>query len=432
MLNRLTGCLLLLLMASSVNAENWPQWRGTNGTGISTESGIPLEWSKTKNVAWRLELPGPAGATPCVWGDRIFLTSAEGDDLVLLCISTDGKQLWKKTVATGNKNARVSEGNSASPSPSTDGKHVWVFFGTGDLACYDFNGEQQWSLNVQKRYGKFDIQFGITSTPVLHQDALYLQLTHGTMRGDYTVDKVIKLNKADGEEIWAVDRPTNAKFECKHSYASPFLYDDGKQKFLVAHGGDFTTGHDLKDGHELWRLAGLNGVSDINAGKYDSTFRFVASPGIANGTIIVPTAKRGPTIGLKINGNLTSEINADSNAIRWVCDKTCDVSIPLIVEDLVYFCRKDGRVFCLDLKTGEELYYERTHTSQHRSSPLFVDGHLIWCAKDGRCTVLKAGREFGVVAENDLNEPITASPIVANGTLYLRSYNALYAIRESK
>ena len=125
-----------------VRAEPWPQWRGARSDGISSEQGIPQSWSRTKNVAWRTPLPGRAGATPCVWGDRIYLTSNEGDDLVLLCVNAaDGEIRWKKKVCSGNQDARAGEGNSASPSPSTDGEHVWVFFGTGILACYSVAGD---------------------------------------------------------------------------------------------------------------------------------------------------------------------------------------------------------------------------------------------------------------------------------------------------
>ncbi|QDT33365.1 outer membrane protein assembly factor BamB family protein [Thalassoglobus polymorphus] len=425
--------ILTVCMLPAVSlAENWPQWRGPNGNSVSNETGIPVEWSKTKNVAWRLELPGSAGATPVVWEDQIFLTSAEGDDLVLMSVSTSGKELWKKKVATGNQDARSGEGNSASASPTTDGKHVWCFFGTGDLACYTVDGEEVWAYNVQEKYGRFSIQFGMTSTPILYKGDLYLQLIHGEMREDYTVGKVIKLDSKTGKEIWAVDRPSNATFECKHSYASPFVYDDGKQSFLVTHGADFTGGYSLEDGTELWRFEGLNGPSKYNPGKLDPTFRFVSSPGVVDGSIIIPTAKRGPTIALKVSDALSGNATEKEQVVRWAMDKTPDVSIPIVHEGLVYFFRKDGRVFCVDLKTGEELYYERTHTSQHRSTPIVVDGHLIFCAKDGFCTVLKTGRKFEIVAENEMSEPITASPVVSNGVLYLRTYEALYAIKAEK
>ena len=127
--------LALILFSSTALAENWPQWRGPTGNGLSNETGIATEWSQTKNVAWRLPLPGPAGATPVVWGEKIFLSTAiggeDGADLALMCVSTDGKKQWQVTVGNGNQRAREVEGNSASPTPVTDGKHVWVFFGTG-------------------------------------------------------------------------------------------------------------------------------------------------------------------------------------------------------------------------------------------------------------------------------------------------------------
>ena len=162
---------IAILLASTANAENWPQWRGAKSDGISTEKNIPTKWTKSENIAWRTPMPGQAGATPCIWDNRIYATSSDGSDLVLLCLNTtDGKILWKQKVGTGNQNARAGEGNSASPSPSTDGKHVWVFFGTGVLACYTKDGKEVWKFDVGDRFGKLDIQFGMTSTPVLDGD----------------------------------------------------------------------------------------------------------------------------------------------------------------------------------------------------------------------------------------------------------------------
>lgn len=436
-LNLLVFVLALLLSHQSLcnwaTAEDWPQWRGKQGNGISVEKSIATSWSQSENVVWRAPMPGQGGATPVIWGDRMFVTSADGDDLVLICLNVkNGAQLWRKKVGDGNRDARAGEGNSASPSPSTDGKHVWVFFSTGILACYDFNGNLAWRTDVGERFGKLDIQFGMTSTPVLDGDALYLQLIHGAMKqnNDSRTGKVIKLNKLTGQTIWEVDRITNVVFECKHSYASPFLYDDGDRRFLVVHGADCTTGHDLKSGKEIWRLAGLNGVTDINPGRHDPTFRFVASPGMTAGAIVVPTAKRGPTVAIKVNDELRGDITNNDALRMWVRPETPDVSIPLIVDDLVYLLHKDGRLQCVELETGKQVYFERTHTVQHRVSPLYADGHIYICGKDGVCTVLKAGREFEIVSQNKMGgEAITASPLVSDGTLYLRSYDAVYAIR---
>ncbi|MBL6714178.1 MAG: PQQ-binding-like beta-propeller repeat protein [Pirellulales bacterium] len=425
------------LQAGSVSAENarWPQWRGVAGDGIASEQSLPEHWSKSENVLWRTPLPGRAGATPCIWDDRIFLTSNEGDDLVLMCVArADGRVLWKKTVTSGNQDARSGEGNSASPSPSTDGEHVWAFFGTGILACYTCDGEEVWKFNVGDRFGKLDIQFGMTSTPVLDGDAVYLQLLHGPMRLDdqTRIGKVIRLEKNTGKTVWEFDRVTDAQFECKHSYASPFLYRDGTREFLVVHGADCITGHALDNGRELWRFGGLNGPNDLNPKQHDGTFRFVASPGIVPGTIVVPTAKAGPTVCLKVNDDLVGDCTGKTSVVRWVLPITPDVSIPLVSEGLVYLLHKDGKLQCVELESGEEVYFERTHTGQHRSSPLLADGRLYFGSNDGWVSIVKAGPEFELIESVDLGEQVSSSPIAVDNTLYIRSGDALYAIGQAK
>ena len=179
-LRRLVLVGLVLSICGSAQAENWPSWRGPTGNGLSSEKNLPTEWSSTKNVAWKVPLPGPAGASPVVWGDHVFLTSVnDAGELLLMAFDTSGKALWQQVVAKGNKTARGDEGNSASPSPVTDGAHVWTFMGDGTLGCYTTHGKEVWKINLQDRYGKFSIQFGMSSTPVLDEGVLYFQLIHG-------------------------------------------------------------------------------------------------------------------------------------------------------------------------------------------------------------------------------------------------------------
>jgi len=210
-------CLIPLTLAGTVRAENWPQWRGPSGDGISKETNLLAHWSATENLAWTLPLPGMGGSTPAIWGERIFLTSEDGDELVLLCVSTQGEELWKRKLGTGRFRARVNEGNFASASPSTDGKHVWAFVGSGDFACFTLDGKEVWKFNAQERYGKFKIQFGMHSTPVLYGDRLYMQLIHSG--GAW----VIALDKNSGETVWKVARQSvshHARQRLRHR-ASP-------------------------------------------------------------------------------------------------------------------------------------------------------------------------------------------------------------------
>ncbi|MCI0360096.1 MAG: PQQ-binding-like beta-propeller repeat protein [Planctomycetaceae bacterium] len=418
----------ITLLSAAAQAENWPQWRGERLDGISGEKGLPTKWSKTENVLWRLPLPGQAGATPAIWGERIFLTSVAGKDLVLLCVGTDGKEQWRQVVATGNQTVRGDEGNYASPSPSTDGKHVWTFMGTGDLACYTVDGKEVWKLNVEDRYGQIKLQFGMASTPVLDRATageggrLYLQLIHGDYKVDTQEAKVVCLDAATGSEVWAVDRKSDGRHECEHSYASPILYRDGEREFLLTHGNDYIVAHDLADGHELWRCGDLN-----PKGSYNETLRFVASPVAVPGMIVVPSAKHKGVLCLKPNGSGNITDKPEFSHWRWKKDTT-DVPSPLILGDTVYICDEDGFFAAADAKTGQVIFREPTTRDRHRASPLYADGHIYLTARKGIVTVVKAGREFEVVATNDMQEPITASPVVSGGRIYLRSFDALYAI----
>jgi len=425
--NWLVLCAILGLASwtNLARGENWPQWRGARLDGVSRENTAPTKWSKTENVAWRLPLPGPAGATPVVWDDRIYLTSvagAEKQDLALLCVGTDGKALWQRQVTTGSKDLRTDEGNFASPSPCTDGDHVWAFFGTGDLACFTRDGKEVWKLNVQDRYGQFSIQFGMASTPVLDRGRLYLQLIHGEMRSKEQVARVACLDAATGREIWQVGRPSDGTFECRHSYASPTLYRDEQREYLLTHGADYIVAHDLKDGHELWRCGDLN-----PKGKYNQTLRFVASPLAVPGMIVVPSAKKLGVLCLKPDGQGDLSDQPSASYWRWTSN-TPDVPSPLIVGDLLYLCREDGILVVVEAKTGEVIYTQPTTRDRHRASPVYAGGNIYLTARNGTITVVKAGRKYEEVAKNEMQESTSASPVFANGRLYIRTFDALYAI----
>lgn len=413
--NILTLLLGVFILVTNGFTENWHHWRGPNNDGISHETDVPIQWSQTENVKWRLPLPGEAASTPVVSEDKIFLTSAEGNALVLMCVSTEGEELWKQTVGHGNRSVRGGEGNSAAPSPVTDGEHVWAFLGTGDLACYDFDGNQVWHTNLAERYGSFNLYFVMSTTPLVDKDRLYIHLIHSNAW------LVLALDKMTGKEIWKHKRESDATDECEHAYTSPILYRDAEREYLVVHGADYVTAHSLEDGNEIWRCGGLNPVMG-----YNPSLRFVASPVATEGLIVVPSAKNGPVLGIDpaAKGDIT-----DSKWQLWKLRQgTPDVPSPVIQDGLVYLCRERGDLICLDAETGEQLYRERTHRHRHRASPVYANGHIYLTSRDGIVNVVKTGRKFEIVASNSIEEAIAASPAISNGVLYLRSYQALYAI----
>jgi outer membrane protein assembly factor BamB len=415
----LTLLLTAFILIGSLSADNWYRWRGPNNDGVSQATNAPIHWSQTENVRWRLPLPGEAASTPIVWEDKIFLTSAEGDALVLMCINTEGEELWKRTIARGNRVVNRGEGNSAAPSPVTDGEHVWAFFGTGDLVCYDFQGNEVWHTNLADRYGRFNLYFVMATTPLLDKDRLYVQLIHSNAW------LVLALDKMTGKEIWKHNRDSDATEECEHAYTSPILYRDAEREYLVVHGADYVTAHSLEDGSEIWRCGGLNPEA-----SYNPSLRFVASPVATEGLIVVPSAKNGPVLGIDpaAQGDITN-----SEWQRWKLRQgTPDVPSPLIHEGLIYLCGERGDLKCLDAETGEQFYRERTHRHRHRASPVYANGFIYLTSRDGVITVVRAGHEFEIVASNTMDEVIAASPAIANGTLYLRSYQALYAIGSGK
>lgn len=412
----LLACFFLLLAVGFAAAGNWPQWRGPDNDGICKETGLPTEWSASKNIALKIKMPGMAGSTPAIWGQRIFLTSEEGNDLVLMCLDTGGKELWKTKLSSGRQRFMRGEGNNASPSPSTDGKHVWAYVGTGDLGCYDFEGKEVWKFNVQDRYGKFRIQHGMHTTPLLDGDRLYMQLIHSN--GQY----VLALDKNTGKEIWKVTRQSDGRAENEHSYASPVIWRKGQDAYLITHGNDYAIAHRLDDGKEIWRVGDLNPKE-----RYNRTLRFVASPVATPDLIVVPSAKRGPVVGLKPDA--AGMIVAGNPAEQWrLKSGTPDVSSPLMYGGLVYLCGEDGFLTCLDAKTGEQLYRELLHRHRHRASPVYADGKVYLTSRDGVVSVVKAGPKFELLASNRLPDQISASPAISNGRIYLRGFQALYAL----
>lgn len=405
-MNALALCLL------AATSQDWPHWRGPTRDGVSAEKNLPTTWGKDANVLWKVPLPGPAGSTPVIAGGKIFLTSpsADGKEVLLICVGSDGKPLWERAVAKGLNGPK----NAASASPSTDGNHVWAYASSGDLACFAVDGTEAWRANLQERYGRFKIGFGMTTTPLLHEGVLYVQLIHAG--GAW----VVALDAAGGKELWKSERKSDGVDECEHAYSSIQWWPGGT---LVSHGNDYTIGHDPTSGAELWRLGDLNPKE-----KYNKTLRFVSSPLATSDMIVVPTAKNGAVVGLdpKARGKVDRQNPAGQ---KWRLDSgTPDVASPLLYEGLVYLSQNNGALTCLDGATGATVYKERPDKDAHYASPAAGDGKIYLAGRSGTVSVVAAGRAFQVLAVNQLGDPFDASPAISGGRLYLRGSAHLWAI----
>jgi len=279
---------------------------------------------------------------------------------------------------------------------------------------------------MQQAYGQFEIQFGMTSTPLLDRGRLYFQFIHGDMRNRSTrsVGQIIALHAADATEIWKHERITDAVAENKHAYTSPTIFRNEEREYLVVHGGDFTTAHSLEDGNELWRIGGMNPKGT----SYNPFLRFVSSPVCSESMIVVPSAKNGPVYALNPNISGTIEPESRGTAILWELAKgTPDVATPVISGKNVFLARENGVVLCLDAKTGQVHFEERLLADKHRSTPVIAAGKVYILGRDGTAIVLADENELKLISEFKLGEDITASPAISNGRIYIRTNKSLIA-----
>jgi outer membrane protein assembly factor BamB len=415
MKRRTVHILTFIMFSISVaHADNWPQWRGPSLNGVSTEKNLPAKWTTEDNIAWKLPMPAWSGSTPIIWRDRIFLNVAEGNDLYLWCVDrTKGAMLWKQLLGSGN--VKMRKQNMSSPSPVTDGKTVYVMTGTGILKAFDFAGKELWIRNVQKEYGAFGLNWGYASSPLLFEDSLYVQVLHGMRTDDPSY--VMRINRTSGKTIWKVDRPTSAIRESPDAYTTPALLRYGKATEIVITGGDCVTGHDPATGKELWRANGLNPDND-------PSYRIVASPIIFDEIIYAPTRVR-PLLALKAGGR--GDIS--TSHLLWSTVNGPDVPTPVTDGKYFYIVNDRGIMWCLDAKTGTEIYgQQRLKPGTYSGSLVLADDKLYITNEEGLTTVIKAGPKFEVVAENPLNDYCLSSPAISDGQIFIRTATNLHCI----
>jgi outer membrane protein assembly factor BamB len=441
---RAAGLLMIAALADRASADPstdgyWPGWRGASGQGVSEETRLPLEWSATKNVRWKSEIPGRGYSSPAVWGKRIFLTTDiegdvvpgakavvhfdEGEEFVhpdgvgadrkhtfkVVALDADtGKLVWERTAWEGTPyDSRHKRGAYAAPTPVTDGKSVFVSFGGEGLYAYDFSGKPLWKVALG---GIATMGVGYGISPLLHGDLLIVQCDEDA--GDKSF--VAAFDKRTGREVWRTPRKVQV------SWATPILVKSGRRDELVTAGAEHVIAYEPATGKELWRMKGL----ESNA---------VPSPVAGDGLVVVSSGYPAK-VAIAVRPGGAGDVT-DSAQVLWKYSKgTAYVPSPIFYGGYVYLLTDKGLITCLDARTGE-VKYEGARPPVGTSvmaSPVAYDGKLLLVSMDGDAIVVKSGPSFEILKTNPMGEPIAASPAIAKGRLYIRGEKSLFCIEAAK
>lgn len=398
----------MLTGAGLLRAENWPEWRGEHRTGVSGETELPVQWSEKEGVLWKTTLPGSGISTPIIWEDRVFVTSSEGarqDELHLICLARDdGRELWRLRLwGSAPTLYHPTKSSMASPSPVTDGKHVFAFYGTGDVICADFDGGLVWQRSLASEYGEFENRFAASSSPLLYRDLLLLQCDH------YGPSYLLAIDKATGANRWKADRP-----DVWLSWASPQLAPTGKgdEHELLVSGSHRLDAYDPLSGDKLWTVRGMSREC-------------IPTPVFGHGRIYATSGPNAQTYCIRPGGR--GDVTASH--VEWSSPRGVPfVPSTILVGDYYYLVDDKGIGTCLDAHTGK-LQWRKRFSGAFTASPVAGDGKLYFCDESGKTLVVAAdGKSFRELARNQLDEPIFASPAISQGRLFLRTAGHLYCL----
>jgi len=417
-------------LPSAETVAAWPQWRGPSGQGYTDDADVPLKWGEQENLLWKTDLPGSGNSTPVVWGDRLFLTCSakNGDERLVVCVRVaDGEILWKQTASTGVPAGRTHQWNGyASASCTTDGRYVYAFFGTPGLFCYDFDGKLIWKHS----FGVFvsEAGWGTAASPFLYEDLIIQNCDNdgpraapgGVRAEDVAPAALVALDRGTGQVRWTTPRNQGRGF------GTPRLMTvaDGRVD-LVLNGPDGLFGYDPKTGKERWRCLRHAGGDQQKFGE--------PMPVNDNERLYVASGRPGPYQIVKLPGD--GDVTKSHVVFEGVRRGHRDVSSPLLVDGLVYAADDNGRMSCIELKTGKEIYADKLSAGGAKSlaSPVLLRGKILWLLDDGTAVIQEPGRTFKVAGVNKLpggSLDFGASPAVAGGKLFLRSQTHLYCIAD--
>ena len=420
-----------LLCAGEPFAADWAQWRGPEFNGSSPETALPSKWTP-EQARWALDMPGPSASTPVILGDRVFTSviNAQSQTLHALCIDrASGKIVWDKK--TGDGIRRDDRSNYSSPSPVADKDRVFFFYGNGALLAFDHAGKELWNRNIQKDYGDFAFQWTFSSSPLLHNGVLYLQVlqrntpVHGKGK-DGAESFILGMDPATGKTLWKHVRPSEAAAESLEAFSTPVPHKHGPREEILVTGGDCITGHDPKTGAENWRWGTWN---PTKIGHW----RLVPSPVAGNGVALACGPKGSPVYAVKLG--LSGAV--PNSGLAWTTEATrevsTDVSTPLFYKNDFYILNSDRRnISRLDSATGKIKWTtELPGRKKYETSPTGADGKLYMMNFAGDVVVVDAekGDVLSTIPMGEAGDDMIRSSIpVAHGNIFIRTNKKLFCI----
>jgi len=392
---------LVLLLTLLLGPSDWPQFRGPTGQGVSDETGLPLNWSETTNVRWKIPIPGKGWSSPVVQGDRIWLTTAteEGKSLRAIAVDRNSGAILTNVEIFQLKSPKLanSKNSLASPTPIVEGEHVYVHFGAFGTACITQNGEVVWKTRLEYDNG----QHGTGGSPVLYEDLLILSCDGND------VQFVVALDKLTGKVKWKKSR------EGYQAYTTPLIVKQPTGDQVISPGAFRTIAYDPQNGKELWQVT------------YGEGFSNVPRPVYGDGLVYICTGFQQPSL---IAVRLDGKGDVTKSKVAWKLDRGVPLTpSPLLVGNELYLVTDNGIATCIDAKTGKELWRVRLG-GNHSASPIYADGRIYFLSEEGESVVLAPGTQLKHLATNQLDGRTLASMAVASGSIFIRSETHLYRI----
>lgn len=405
--------LSVALCSPAARADNWPAWRGPNGDGVSTETALPLTWSATENVKWSIALPDRGNSTPVIWGDRIFVTQAVGQRRTLMCFDRKkGDLLWQEGPTWKEPEKTHPTNPACSASPATDGERVVAWFGSAGVYCWDFQGKEQWHVDL----GKQEHIWGYAASPIVLGDLCIVNFGPGER------SFLVALNKQTGKEVWRSETPPPTVWEgagaaqkWTGTWATPVVLKTAQGNQLVLGDPGAVRGFDPATGKEIWHCDGLNPL-------------VYANPLIAGDIVVGMGGYGGSALGVKVGG--TGDLTGQR--LWQIKTNSQRIGSGVVKDGMIYMINEPGVVQCIDPKTGAILWHERPKTPGNRgswSSLVLVGDRLYLVNQAAETAVLKAGPTFEQLATNSLDGALSNSSIaVSNGELFIRTHKHLWCI----